>query len=326
MLRPLNWQPGASFETLATRARMVQDIRAFFAARGVLEVETPTLARTASTDVHIESLRVSDQRGEVGFLHTSPEFFMKRLLAAGSGPIYQVSKVFRGGEVGRWHNPEFTLLEWYRPGFGLDALMDEVEALVRALAQEMPSRPGTSRRIGYREAFIEHIGIDPWTADLKTLIRCARAHGLDVENDEHFSLDDWLDLLFAGVLAPRLPADALTFIHGFPPSQAALAKRMMHDGMEVAARFELFWGDLELANGFDELQDANEQERRFAADNAERERCGLPAMPPDERLIEALRAGLPACAGVAVGLDRLLARLLGAGGLDEVLAFGIHRI
>ncbi|MGK0673919.1 MAG: EF-P lysine aminoacylase EpmA [Halothiobacillaceae bacterium] len=326
MLRPCDWQPGASFDALAARARMLRGIRAFFTARGVLEVETPLLARAASTDVHLESLRVSDRRGEVGFLHTSPEFFMKRLLAAGSGPIYQVSKVFRGGEVGRWHNPEFTLLEWYRPGFSLDALMDEVEALVRALAQDMPSRPGISRRIGYREVFIEHIGVDPWATDVETLMSCARTHGLDVEHAEHFSLDDWLDLLFAGALAPRLPSDALTFIHGFPPSQAALAKRMMRDGREVAARFELFWGELELANGFDELQDAQEQERRFAADNAERERRGLPTMPPDDRLVEALRAGLPACAGVAVGLDRLLARLLGAAGLDEVLAFDIHRI
>jgi lysyl-tRNA synthetase class 2 len=321
-----DWQPGASFAALAARARLLQRLRGFFVARGVLEVETPLLARAASTDVHLESLRVSDRRGEVGFLHTSPEFFMKRLLAAGSGPIYQVSKVFRGGEVGRWHNPEFTMLEWYRPGFGLDDLMDEVEALVRDLAQGLPVTPGTSRRIGYREAFIEHLGIDPWAADVKTLTLCARAHGLDVENDDRLSRDDWLDLLFAGALAPRLPTDALTFIHGFPPSQAALAKRTVRDGVEVAARFELFWGDLELANGFDELQDANEQERRFAADNAEREWLGLPVMPHDARLIDALRAGLPACAGVAVGLDRLLARLLGARGLDEVLAFSVHRI
>ncbi|MFZ5537656.1 MAG: EF-P lysine aminoacylase EpmA [Pseudomonadota bacterium] len=326
MPTPRDWQPGASFDALTARARLLAKLRAFFAARGVLEVETPLLSRAASTDVHIESLRVRDARGELGFLHTSPEFFMKRLLAAGSGPIYQVCKVFRGGEIGRWHNPEFTLLEWYRPGFSLAALMDEVEDLVRALAQDMPSRPGTSRRIGYREAFIEHIGIDPWTADIKTLIPCTMAHGLDVAEGEHFSQDDWLDLLFAGALAPRLPTDALTFIHDFPPSQAALAKRMMHDGVEVAARFELFWGGLELANGFDELQDANEQERRFAADNAERERRGLPAMPYDEHLLEALRAGLPASAGVAIGLDRLLARLLGAGRLDEVLAFGIHRV
>ncbi|MFZ5466291.1 MAG: EF-P lysine aminoacylase EpmA [Pseudomonadota bacterium] len=326
MPRARDWQPGASFDALAARARLLQGLRAFFAARGVLEVETPLLARAASTDVHLESLRVHDQRGEVGFLHTSPEFFMKRLLASGSGPIYQVTRVFRAGEVGRWHNPEFTMLEWYRPGFELDQLMDEVEALVRALAHGMPATPGTSRRIGYREAFIEHVGVDPWTADAEAMARCARQHGLDVKDGGGFSQDDWLDLLFAGVLAPRLPADELAFVHGFPPSQASLAKRMMHDGVEVAARFELFWGDLELANGFDELQDADEQARRFTADNAERERRGLPAMPHDERLVEALHAGLPACAGVAVGLDRLLARLLGAGRLDEVLAFSFWRV
>lgn len=316
-----DWRPGAPLDALAARARMLHGIRAFFASRGVLEVETPLLARAASTDVNLQSMRVSDARGEVGFLHTSPEFFMKRLLASGSGPIYQVARVFRAGEIGRWHNPEFTMLEWYRPGFDLGQLMDEVEALVRALAHGMLSPPGASLRIGYRDAFIEHMGIDPWTADTSALARCAGRHGLDVEDGGRFSQDDWLDLLFSSVLAPRLPAGGLTFVHGFPPSQAALAKRTMSQGVEVAARFELFWGDLELANGFDELQDADEQARRFAADNEERLRRGLPAMPQDDRLIGALRAGLPACAGVAVGLDRLLARLLGAGRLGDVLAF-----
>lgn len=326
MTQPLDWRPGASHAALAARAQMLARLRAFFAARGVLEVETPLLSRAASTDVHLESLRVGDARGQLGFLHTSPEFFMKRLLTAGSGPIFQVCKAFRGGEIGRWHNPEFTLLEWYRPGFGLDALMDEVEALVRALAQDLPHAPGPSHRISYRAAFIAHVGIDPWTAGAAELARCAQAHGLEVAGAEHFSADEWLDLLFSSVLAPRLPDHGLTFIHGFPPSQAALAKRVRYEGAEVAARFELFWGGLELANGFDELQDAEEQARRFAADNAERKRRGLPAMPPDGHLLEALRAGLPACAGVALGLDRLLARLLGAGGLDEVLAFGIQRV
>lgn len=320
------WRPNASLAVLTARARLLAKIRAFFATRGVLEVDTPLLSRAASTDVHIESLRVCDARGELGFLHTSPEFFMKRLLAADSGPIYQVSKVFRGGEIGRWHNPEFTLLEWYRPGLSLAALMDEVEALVHVLAEDMPSPPGASQRIGYREAFIEYVGIDPWSAHVEAMAHAAQRHGLKVEEGKSFSRDDWLDLLFATVLAPRLPTNALTFIHGFPPSQAALAKRIMHDGVEIAARFELFWGELELANGFDELQDANEQERRFAADNAERERRGLPTMPCDEHLLEALRMGLPASAGVAIGLDRLLARLLGAGRLNEVLTFDIHRV
>jgi len=321
-----DWRPGASAGALAARARMLQGLRAFFAARGVLEVETPVLARAASTDVHLESLEVGDARGEVGYLHTSPEFFMKRLLAAGSGPVYQVARVFRAGEIGRWHNPEFTMLEWYRPGFDLDQLMDEVEALLRHLAHDMPVQPGPTRKLGYRQAFVEHVGIDPWTADKDALARCAGRHGLDVEHGEDLGRDDWLDLLFSSVLAPRLPQDGFTFVHGFPPSQAALAKKTVRDGFEVAARFELFWGELELANGFDELQDAEEQALRFAADNAERERRGLPAMPPDERLIGALRVGLPACAGVAVGLDRLLARLLGAGRLDEVLAFGFDRV
>lgn len=326
MPQAYHWQPGASFEALAARAHVLHRLREFFASRGVLEVETPILARAASTDVHLESLRVCDLHGEVGFLHTSPEFFMKRLLAFGSGPIYQVTRVFRAREIGRWHNPEFTMLEWYRPGFTLDQLMDEVEVLVRTLAEGMPSTPGSSRRISYRTAFIENVGIDPWLVDTEAMSHCAKGHGLEVENGQTLSRDDWLDLLMSEVLIPSLPTDGLTFVHGFPPSQASLAKRRVSNGVEVAARFELFWKGLELANGYDELQDADEQARRFADDNAERKRRGLSTMPSDLRLIDALRAGLPACAGVALGLDRLLAGLLGAERLDEVLAFSFNRL
>ncbi len=323
---PQDWRPGASTSALGARARMLAAVRAFFAARGVLEVETPLLGRAASTDVQLESLRVGDAQGEVGFLQTSPEFFMKRLLAAGAGPIYQLTRAFRAGERGRWHNPEFTLLEWYRPGWGIDALMDEVEALVFELARGMPRAPAACRRLGYREAFLDTLGLDPWTAETEALARSARECGLEVAGGAGFSRDDWLDLLFSSALAPRLPADALVFVHGFPPSQAALAKCVWREGVQVASRFELFWGGLELANGFDELQDADEQARRFAADQAERASRGLPVVPRDERLLAALRAGLPACAGVAVGIDRLLARLLGAASLDEVLAFGFERL
>lgn len=301
---------------------MLARIRAFFAARGVLEVETPMLSPAAATDPHLESLAVPVAGGR-RYLHTSPEFPMKRLLAAGSGDIYQICRVFRADEAGRLHNPEFTMLEWYRTGLDHHALMEEVAALVaELLGQE--GRRASFERLSFRQAFEQVLGLDPHRAETERLAAAAAERGLSVQGA--LSREDWLDLLMAAVIAPALPADRGSFIYDYPASQAALA-RVVEDetGVAVAARFELFWGEWELANGFYELGDAREQRRRFEADLARRAAAGRGCPPMDTRLLAALEAGLPDCAGVAVGLDRLLMLLTGAERIDEVLAFPWHR-
>ncbi|MFN2348536.1 MAG: EF-P lysine aminoacylase EpmA [Thioalkalivibrio sp.] len=309
-----DWRPGASYPVLRARAQMLAGVRGFFAERGVMEIETPMLSRAAATDPALESLRVDAQ---ARYLHTSPEFPMKRLLAAGCGDIYQIARVFRAGEAGRFHNPEFTLLEWYRLDFDEHRLMDEVEALVRELAGE--AAPGPAERLDYGEAFRRHADLDPHTATSAQLRHCAERHGIDFSGE--LDRDGWLDLLMSQVVAPAFPPDRLTFIHGYPASQAALA-RLTPGTPPLAARFELHWGPLELANGFHELSDAAEQASRFERDLTLRERRGLTGVPVDDRLLAALQSGLPDCAGVALGLDRLLMCLTtGCGHIDEVLAF-----
>jgi elongation factor P--(R)-beta-lysine ligase len=300
---------------LRARAAMLAGARAFFAARHVLEVETPMLSPAGATDPALESLEVSTC-APPRFLHTSPEFPMKRLLAAGSGDIYQIARVFRAGEAGRYHNPEFTLLEWYRAGFDAHRLMDEVEALVRTLAGA--ADPGAAERVSYAEAFRRHAGLDPMRAGEAELADCAINHGIDLTGT--LDRDGWLDLLMSQVVAPAFPAGRLTFVHGYPASQAALA-RLRPGDPAVAERFELYWGSLELANGFHELADAREQARRFERDLASRKSRGLAPMPVDTRLLAALEAGLPDCAGVALGVDRLLMCLTGCTHIREVLAF-----
>ena len=323
------WRPAAPLSALRARAEMLEGLRAFFRERGVLEVETPVLSAAALTDPAIESLSPL-YRGPGGpadgrlWLHTSPEFPMKRLLAAGSGPIFQVCRVFRDGEAGRRHNPEFSLLEWYRPGLSMEALMAEVEALVRALLA--PYRdPGPARRLSWRQAFLDHAGIDPFAADESMLRR--RAAALGVAAPERLSgRDPWLDLLLTAVVEPGLAKEGLVFLYHYPPSQAALA-RLVRDaeGRRVAERFELYLDGLELANGFHELADAAEQRRRFEAEQARRRASGQEVPPLDERLLAALEAGLPDCCGVALGLDRLLMAALGAECIEQVLAFPIDR-
>lgn len=313
-----DWRPTASLETLRMRARMLARIRAFFAARGVLEVETPLLSQAATTDTHLESLAVPLAR-ERRYLHTSPEFPMKRLLAAGSGDIYQIAKVFRADEGGRLHNPEFSMLEWYRLGFDHVALMDEVEALLEdALAGSIELAP--TERLSYAQAFERHAGLEPHHADAAACEAAARRLGVAVEGTLH--RDDWLDLLMGVVVGPALPRDRFTIVYDYPASQAALARlRRREDGVEVAARFEVFWGEVELANGFHELTDAAEQRRRFEADLARRAGAGQPLVPVDERLLAALEAGLPDCAGVALGFDRLVMLAAQATDIGAVLAF-----
>lgn len=312
---------GASLPTLRRRAEMLARARAFFAARGVLEVETPLLSPAAPTDPALESIAAHvESLGCTAYLHTSPEFAMKRLLADGSGDIYQICRVFRDGEIGRWHQPEFTMIEWYRLGYDDAALMDEVEALVRDVARGDPAR-WPVRRITYRDAFIDALQVDPLVEPQAVGPRLA-ARGIDVpaELDE----DALLDLAFVTAVAPALPRQAWTFICDFPASQASLAK-LKPGEPQVAARFELFAGSIELANGFAELTDPAEQRRRFEADQAERRRYGLPTLPIDEELLAALERGLPESAGVALGFDRLVAVALGLASVAETVALAHER-
>ncbi len=311
---------------------MLQDLRAFFAARGVLEVETPLLSAAATTDPALASLSThwsgsQQPSAQRLYLHTSPELPMKRLLAAGSGPIYQVCKVFRDGERGRRHHPEFSLLEWYRPGWELNALIDEVAELLRLLLDQ----PGLGLDvIGYQALFQTHLGIDPLAADLATLQASAKAAGrngctgLSSCEDLELDRDGWLDLLMSQCLEPRLGHAGLTVVRDYPPSQAALA-RLRPGSPSVAERFELYLDGMELANGFDELTDAAEQRARFNANLSARRAAGQPEPPLDEAFLAALAAGMPASAGVALGLDRLLMCALGADRIDAVLAFPVER-
>ena len=321
-----DWQPTATRAQLAARARLLAAIRSFFAERGVLEVETPVLSQAATTAPHLHSF-VTRLDGVAGapvplYLQTSPEFAMKRLLAAGSGPIYQLCKVFRNGERGPRHNPEFTLLEWYRPGWALESLMDEVEALLRRLLEARC--PDAIERVSYRELFVRHAGIDAVTADAGALRDCLRGYGhAPVEGLDPDDPDPWRDLLLTHVIEPRLTGRAL-FVYDYPASQAALARLNPADP-RVAERFELFVDGVELANGFRELTNADEQRRRFEAELAARARAGLPPVPVDQRLLAALEAGLPECSGVAVGVDRLLMLASGASDLASVLAFPVER-
>lgn len=318
------WRPACTLAALHARATMLQEIRAFFEARGVMEVETPIMARHGVTDVHLACIpaQLSPSAPGVGgpmWLQTSPEYHMKRLLAAGSGPIYQVFRAFRDAESGRRHNPEFSLLEWYRPGFDHWHLMDEVGALVASVAGV-----ATPSVMTYREAFLQLAGFDPFEIAQEQLAAHVRTlAGLDLGGEPR---DTLLDLVMTHQVEPALAELGAVFIHDYPASQAALAR--VHEdaqGNAVAHRFELYVNGLELCNGYWELVDADEQRRRFEADNQLREACGLPRMTLDQDLLDALRAGLPDCAGVALGLDRLLMVRTGAAHLDQVLAFPVAR-
>lgn len=312
-------------KALSLRARVYSLIRAFFAQRAVLEVDTPILGQGASTDVHIRSFDTGySGPGHGGarrrFLRTSPEFWHKRLLAEGIGDCYELGRVFRDGEFGRRHNPEFTLLEWYRVGWRPEQLMGEVELLVRNLML-LSSRPLRSvERISYRELFRRYLEIDPFQVGDDELRRMTAAFWVDAERLDR---DACLDVLLTHRIEPVLAESALTFVYGYPPSQAALACIVEDDeGERVAERFELYLGRVELANGFYELSDAEEQANRFAADNRVRERIGLEPMPPDSRLLSALEEdGLPPCSGVALGIDRLLMAMLDTADIRDVLAF-----
>lgn len=320
------WRPSASFAAMHARAAMLATIRAFFAERGVLEVETPIASRAAVSDPALDSLATrwhgpGHPDGLPLYLQTSPEFPMKRLLAAGYGPIYQVCKVFRDGERGRLHHPEFSLLEWYRPGWGYRTLMVEVADLVRAIL----GAPGlAAEEIRYRDLFRDRLGLDPWHSDPASLRRVALAQGLEGVRDLDLNLDGWLDLLLSHCLEADLGRGCLTFVYDYPPTQAALA-RVSATPEAHGQRFELYLDGMELANGFDELTDVVEQSHRFVRDLAVRVAAGRVAPPADSAFLAALGAGMPAASGVALGLDRLLMARVGADHIDQVLAFPVER-
>ncbi len=320
----LNWRPLARLERLRRRAALLADTRTFFAARGILEVDTPQLVNHAVTDRHLHSAQVHWPAApdRVLYLHTSPEYAMKRLLAAGSGDVFQICHVFRGEEQGALHNGEFTLLEWYRRECSLAALMHEVDELLRTL---LAAEAGAATRyLSYEAAFVEALGCNPLEDSDRRLADCARARGLDDRLVSQCRRDELLDLLMGTHIGPKLGLAGPVFIHHYPASQAALA-RLDPTDPRVALRFELYLHGIELANGFEELSDADEQEKRFQADQQARAAQGLEVPAIDSFLMAALRAGLPACAGVALGFDRVAMIACGAQRIEEVIAFTTDR-
>ena len=317
-----SWRPTASITAMRLRAEILAKIRTFFAEREVLEVETPLLASAPVTDLHLHTLKChyrgpgADDGREL-YLQTSPEFAMKRLLAAGSGPIYQLCKAVRDGEAGRRHNPEFTILEWYRPGWDHHRLMDEMDELLSAV---LGTRTG--ERLTYGEAFMRYAEVDPHVEPDDGLRR--RVEALGVPSAGELGRDDLLDLILTHVIEPKLGHCQPTFIHDYPASQAALA-RLRPGAPALAERFEVFVEGLELANGYHELTDPEVQRQRFEADLEARRRTGLPAVPIDEHLLAALEHGLPECAGVALGVDRLVMLAAGTREIGDVVAFPVDR-
>ena len=306
------WKPSATLETIHKRAQIYQQIRNFFCDRDVLEIDTPLLSKATNTDTQIASIQAFNQ-GKTLYLQTSPEFAMKRLLAAGSGSIYQICHAFREAETGRRHNAEFTLLEWYRVGYDYRALMDEVETLIDTLS----GQENRYTRVSYRDLLIEHANVDITSIQLPILRERSRDLVPGTDTD-YLDFDQCLDLLLSMVVAPRMKG--YVFVYDYPISQASLA-RVSVKNPSVAERFELFHDDLELANGFSELTDARIQRSRFENDNNLRAAKGLPRLPVDEHLLAALESAMPDCAGVALGLDRLLMVLLGLDSIDQAITF-----
>lgn len=318
-----HWRPSASLQGLQQRAAIISSIRQFFSERKILEVETPLLARYSVTDPHMDALTADNPLGKSSryYLQSSPEYAMKRLLAAGSGSIYQLCKAFRRAEKGSRHNPEFTMLEWYRPGFDHFQLMDEVAELVGMVLDKAGLSGGKKfQRLSYRQVFQQYLDIDPLAIDGASLQALAR-QTIDIQMHSD-NRDDWLNVLLTEVIEPGLAAEPPTFIYNYPASQAALAKIARDDdGNWIAQRFELYVNGLELANGYFELTDAVEQKKRFQQDQLQRQQLDRVAVDSDAYLLAAMEAGLPSCAGVALGVDRLLMLALGATSIDEVLAF-----
>ena len=317
----VNWQPGASLATLRQRAKLLSIVRKFFADRDILEIETPLLSSATATDVHLTSLTTKLTNlieSKTYFLQTSPEFAMKRLLANDVGPIFQICKAFRGDSLTSLHNPEFSILEWYRPGFEMEKLMDEVADLIDATI-------GVSKitRLSYLEIFKGKLGVNPHVCSLEELAELANSK-IDI-NSCDLSFSDYLDLVMTTLIEPELPE--YCFVFDYPKSQAALSDvESDADGNVIAKRFELYCRGMEIANGYLELTDPVEQRRRSETDNANRSDKGLPQLPIDENLIAALDAGMPKTSGVALGLDRLLMVVGEINDIDKALAFSIKRV
>ena len=308
------WQPTAPLSHLRLRAQLLSQIRQFFVERQVLEVETPLLSQHTVTDQYIDSFKTTYRNGndeQAYYLQTSPEYAMKRLLAAGSGSIFQITKAFRNGEIGNQHNPEFSLLEWYRVGFNHHDLMDEVDALLQHVM-------GTTQaeRISYQALFMHTLNIDPQDCELSALLAAIKSHKIHVSPSVQ-DKDTLLQLLLTHLIEPTLGIKAPLFLYDFPATQAALAR--IHNG--VAARFEVYIAGMELANGFHELTNAEEQLHRFHTDQHHRKCCNKEVPNIDQRLISALQHGLPDCAGVALGLDRLLTLLTKTTHIKNILSF-----
>ena len=304
-MKPQNdlWQSSARIPILKRRAQALAQIRRFFEEREVMEVETPLLYPYGSCDPFLKSWRAyvnGENPTKAYYLQTSPEYAMKRLLASGSGSIYQMAKVFRGDEQGRYHNPEFTMLEWYRVGWTYAQLMDEVVALIQLFLTDY-----SVQRIAYHDVFLTYLSVDPWSASAKDLEAVATQHHITVPDSvDKSDKDMWLMWLLATLIEPQWANQGLVLVYDYPPTQAILAELGERDYGIVAKRFEVYLQGIELANGFQELQDAKLQRQRFVADNDKRRRFDLPLVTIDEHLLAALEAGLPACAGVALGIDK----------------------
>lgn len=326
MINPEHWQPTASIELLLKRAKIVKKIREFFADRCILEVETPILSQAAVTDLHLSSFEtifsqpgmVNLEQGHKFSLITSPEYHMKRLITAGSGPIYQIGKCFRNQEdIGRYHNPEFTMLEWYRIQFDMMQMINEVDDLLQSILDTEPAE-----YISYQNAFIKYLNIDPLDTSRDELINAINKLdlGFNAQDDD---IDTLLQFLFTFGIEPKIGQERPTAVYHFPASQAALAEICCEDH-RTAKRFEFYYKGVELANGFKELTNAKEQRIRFERDNQERLARGLPAQTIDEYLLSAMEAGLPECSGVAVGLDRLIMLALEQTTISQVMSFNME--
>jgi len=322
----ISWQPSADIKTLKRRAQYLADVRHFFAERNIWEVETPILSPAAPTAPYLDSfttdyISIGTDTKQRHYLQTSPEFAMKRLLAAGSDSIYQIAHVFRNGEQGRLHSPEFTMLEWYRTGFTLNQLMDEVNALLQQVFNLKPVL-----RLSYRAVFEFYLKINVLSCTDEVIKQCVLKRITGLPNDLDVDRDGWLELLMSYVIEPRLAAMAMPlFIYDFPAPQAQLAKiKKDNDGHEVADRFELFINGVELANGYNELLDADELRQRFESDNQQRREKNKAEIPLDEKLLAAMKHGLPECSGVAIGLDRLIMLAMNKHTVSDVQSFSLE--
>lgn len=319
-----DWRPTASLQNLQLRAKILRRIRQFFEKREVLEVETPLLSQSSVTDPFLISFETElifpSLKKEKLFLQTSPEYSMKRLIAAGAGSIFQICKAFRNAEISAKHNPEFTILEWYRVGMGYHELMDEVEMFLIEVFNTLPAK-----RLSYGELFDLNFGINPHICTIEQLRSIVSQHNIMINNvDEFQDRDIWLDLILTHLIEPQLGQDAPLFLYDYPHSQAALAKIRQEENFRVGERFEVYFKGVELANGYHELADLSEQKNRFEQDNVKRVQLRKPEIPIDFRLLEALPS-LPDCAGIAFGVDRLVALALEANQLSDVIAFPIER-